>query len=1106
MTEVCSRCKHEQDLAGHVDKEGRWVCMNCNLENRVVAAESGKRVPTTQVDGKAACQVPPTVQPPKNHAQTRQNGAAHASIAAGQRLQLAGRELDVRRVISPPADSGQAAVYEVADRSGNALALKLYAAQPDPTAWPSREAWQALSALSSPNLMRLFAFGVGPNGYVAENSEHHFELTQLVEGEPLTAQRRHDPTWIRQTFLPGMRTALEKLGSSSLVHLDIKPGNIMLDRSRKPVLIDFGSAKLLGTRDVLHHTEVVALTRHFAPPELILDRLIHATTDTYCLGMVLLWMFDAERVVGRQAIERREQQTMGLPVIDLAGDLAPLGRLINGLTRSTVGRRWQLKHLAAWLEGRPFEAPDDEIVRQPAPEFEPFSLGPSRIKTYEELLVAVADTERLKEVLVNDGGVPKQLLKFVRTQHGSGAAIGMEQITKRWLLEKEQSHLAAEAISRHFNPTRSLFVAGAPINLAGPPAAALQGLLRATDTRWCAERTDVDRTRGLQAGREGWAKYELSLLALARTEFEHHDEARKLRLELDAVFGIANRGEGGLNKPHWFERLEPTLLLALLHRYLPERGALLPNAVRLSGEDLLRWLCAAPSPNLSGLESLEVSALATHLLGAPQPSEVRTLLSNLWRRGSQPFYVGDKPLQRANDLSLLPPTLIGAVTARRLLSAWLPFTPDGALLAERAAAIEQSNRSSQRKTHALVWLSGGRGLWLEAKPITSVAELQRCKPASIAAAGSSGILRDWFVEGLRMSSTDADATLASTADRLESGVRRETASVSARLDAAARSAHLPATGRVSISELAKLVPASFEGADPTARFRAAQTLLEQQLKQRIATTADTLVGSVPLRSENMLAEARGRLDLLDAGSLPPIRTGTIAVMAATALAGATAMGRVSALEGYVGAAVALGYTAAVGYPSHTAKRVVLTTLGLVSCLALAVVDPNWALSFAQPDLFSSDVVAAPWVLQATAAFAVLVLIPRTTALLALVAAGYWLNAGLTNEAILAQLETAPWHWYLGAPVALSICLLLFAKPVGGLWAWISTPARAILRALMRHATQRFQRERQLAVAGIYAASTDDRDGRAKRWAELRWLRLTHLPLRVLLWLMVRVVA
>jgi hypothetical protein len=406
----------------------------------------------------------------------------------------------------------------------------------------------------------------------------------------------------------------------------------------------------------------------------------------------------------------------------------------------------------------------------------------------------------------------------------------------------------------------------------------------------------------------------------------------------------------------------------------------------------------------------------------------------------------------------------------------------------------------------LIWLCGGRGLWLEAKPIATLAELQRCKPASIAAAGSSGILRDWFVEGLRMTLPDADAALASTADRLESGVRREIAAASARLNAAARRARLPEASRASISELAKLVPAQVDKADPTARFRAAQTLLEQQLKQRVATTAGTLAAAVPLRSEQMFSEAKGRLDLLDASKLPPIRTGTIAVLAAAALVGATAMGKAESPEGYVGAAVALAYTAAVGYPTHTAKRVVWTTLGLVSCLALSQVDPNWAISFAQPDLVPSDWVAAPWALEAIAAAVFSIFIWRTALVLLLAGAGYWLNAGLTNEAIRAQLETAPWHWYLGAPVALVIGLLLFAKPVGGLWAWLSTPARATLRALMRHTTRRLEQERQFGIAGIRAAATDEGTGALKRWGNLTWLRLTHLPLRGLLWLMMRVVA
>ncbi len=357
-----------------------------------------------------------------------------------------------------------------------------------------------------------------------------------------------------------------------------------------------------------------------------------------------------------------------------------------------------------------------------------------------------------------------------------------------------------------------------------------------------------------------------------------------------------------------------------------------------------------------------------------------------------------------------------------------------------------------------------------------------------------------------MTVPDADAALASTADRLESGVRREIAAASARLNAAARRARLPEASRASIGELAKLVPPQVDRADPTARFRAAQTLLEQQLKQRVATTAGTLAAAVPLRSEEMFSEAKGRLDLLDANKLPPIRTGTIAVLAAAALVGATAMGKVSDPEGYVGAAVALAYTAAVGYPTHTAKRVVWTTLGLVSCLALSQVDPNWAISFAQPDLFSSDAVPPPWALQAVAAVFAFTLVRWTAALLLAIGFGVWFERGQSFPDFLASIGAMPWHWYLGAPIALLIGLLLFAKPVGGLLAWISTPARALLRARMRHATRRLEQERQLGIAGIRAAATDDRDGRAKRWAELRWLRLTHLPLRGGLWLMMRVVA
>ena len=44
MKGVCIGCKHEQNLAGHVDSHGRWVCVVCGNENQVPAPESGSGV------------------------------------------------------------------------------------------------------------------------------------------------------------------------------------------------------------------------------------------------------------------------------------------------------------------------------------------------------------------------------------------------------------------------------------------------------------------------------------------------------------------------------------------------------------------------------------------------------------------------------------------------------------------------------------------------------------------------------------------------------------------------------------------------------------------------------------------------------------------------------------------------------------------------------------------------------------------------------------------------------------------------------------------------------------------------------------------------------
>ncbi|KAG5049409.1 hypothetical protein GLYMA_04G149800v4 [Glycine max] len=75
---------------------------------------------------------------------------------------------------------------------------------------------------------------------------------------------------------------------SRILHLDVKPENILLDENFRALVSDFGLAKLIGKDE--SHKEVSAIrgTRGYLAPEWLLEKGISDKTDIYSYGMVLL--------------------------------------------------------------------------------------------------------------------------------------------------------------------------------------------------------------------------------------------------------------------------------------------------------------------------------------------------------------------------------------------------------------------------------------------------------------------------------------------------------------------------------------------------------------------------------------------------------------------------------------------------------------------------------------------------------------------------------------------------------------------------------------------------------------------------------------------------
>ena len=142
-----------------------------------------------------------------------------------------------------------------------------------------------LARLSHPNIARLLDAGVTAEG-------QPYLVIELVDGTPI--DRHCDERKLnvdeRLALMRQVLAGVAHAHSHLVVHRDIKPNNILVDRDGTVKLLDFGIAKLLEG-DLANAAATVdqqrALTPRYAAPEQLQGGAVTTATDLYALGVLM---------------------------------------------------------------------------------------------------------------------------------------------------------------------------------------------------------------------------------------------------------------------------------------------------------------------------------------------------------------------------------------------------------------------------------------------------------------------------------------------------------------------------------------------------------------------------------------------------------------------------------------------------------------------------------------------------------------------------------------------------------------------------------------------------------------------------------------------------
>ncbi|MDQ1387442.1 MAG: eukaryotic-like serine/threonine-protein kinase [Acidobacteriaceae bacterium] len=267
---------------------------------------------------------------------------------------ILGRRYEILQLLG---EGGMGSVYRARDREVNrVVALKVI--RPELSGNPAildrfKQELVLSHQVTHKNVIRIYDFG--------DADGVKFITMEFVEGQDLRTlihkKKKFSPEEAVEISQQICR-ALEATHSVGVIHRDLKPQNIMRDKSGRILLMDFGLARTIEG-DGMTQTGALVGTMEYMSPEQALGKALDERSDLFTVGLIVYELltgkmpFQAESALA-SLIKRTQQRAV--PISDHDGSIPrPLTNIVNRCLERDPALRYasvteMLRDLDAWKD------------------------------------------------------------------------------------------------------------------------------------------------------------------------------------------------------------------------------------------------------------------------------------------------------------------------------------------------------------------------------------------------------------------------------------------------------------------------------------------------------------------------------------------------------------------------------------------------------------------------------------------------------------------------------------------------------------------------------------------------------------------------------------